>query len=96
LSIILFPLGLWLGHGATEKHCLCGSVLLVMSAELAHSAVEAVVDKSVQNFMNWPAAPRTWFSGGFSANDERLLCWPRAVAAILKIHYVWPATDRRA
>ena len=45
LCVILFPLGLWLGHGALEKALLCGSQLLVLSAELLNSAIEAAVDR---------------------------------------------------
>jgi len=44
LIAILFPLGLWLGHGAVEKILLCGSLLLVPAAELLNAALEAVVD----------------------------------------------------
>jgi len=43
--VILFPLGLWLGHGAIEKILLIGSLLLVLSAELFNSALESIVDK---------------------------------------------------
>lgn len=42
--VIMFPLGLWLGHGAIEKIFLCGSLLLVLSAEMFNSALEAIVD----------------------------------------------------
>lgn len=45
LLVVLFPAGLWLGQGAVEKSILCGSLVLVLSAELLNSAVEAVVDK---------------------------------------------------
>jgi diacylglycerol kinase (ATP) len=50
LFIAMFPLGLWLGHGAIEKALLCGSLVLVLSMELANSAVEAVVDKVSPEF----------------------------------------------
>ncbi len=50
LSVILFPLGLWLGHGAVEKAMLCGSIILVLASELLNSAVEAVVDKVSPEF----------------------------------------------
>ncbi len=50
LFVILFPLGLWLGHGAVEKAVLAGSLLLVLSAELLNSAIEAVVDKCSPEF----------------------------------------------
>lgn len=45
LSVVLFPAGLWFGQGAIEKSLLCGSLLLVLSAELLNSSIEAVVDK---------------------------------------------------
>jgi diacylglycerol kinase (ATP) len=50
LVVILFPLGLWFGHGPIEKALLCGSLILVLSMELANSAVEAVVDKVSPEF----------------------------------------------
>jgi diacylglycerol kinase (ATP) len=50
LCVILFPLGLWLGRTPIEKAILCGSLLLVLSAELLNSAVEAVVDKASPEF----------------------------------------------
>jgi diacylglycerol kinase (ATP) len=45
LFVILFPLGLWLGHGAIEKALLAGSLLPVLSAEMLNSCAEALVDK---------------------------------------------------
>lgn len=50
VGAILLPLGLWLGHGGVEKALLCGSVLLVLSAELLNSAIEAIVDKASPEF----------------------------------------------
>jgi diacylglycerol kinase (ATP) len=50
LFVAMFPLGLWLGQGAIEKALLCGSLFLVLSMELANSAVEAVVDKVSPEF----------------------------------------------
>jgi len=45
LSVVLVPLGLWLGRGGVEKLLLAGTPLLVLSAELLNSGIEAVVDK---------------------------------------------------
>jgi diacylglycerol kinase (ATP) len=42
--VVLAPLGLWLGDGALEKVALVLPIVLVLSAELLNSAVEAVVD----------------------------------------------------
>ncbi|HET6546121.1 MAG TPA: diacylglycerol kinase [Rhodanobacteraceae bacterium] len=49
-SIVLFPVGLWLGASPAEKALLCGSVLLVLSMELLNSALEAIVDKVSPEF----------------------------------------------
>ena len=45
LLVILFPIGLWFGHGAIEKALLAGSLLPVLAAEMLNSAIEVVVDK---------------------------------------------------
>ena len=45
LCVILFPIGLWLGHGAIEKALLAGSLLPVLAAEMLNSGLEAAVDK---------------------------------------------------
>lgn len=50
LCIVLFPLGMWIGKGPLEKSLLCGSLVLVLSAELLNSAIEAVVDKVSPEF----------------------------------------------
>jgi diacylglycerol kinase (ATP) len=50
LCVILFPLGLWLGQDGVEKALLCGSLILVLSAELLNSAIEALVDKVSPEF----------------------------------------------
>ncbi|MEO8777158.1 MAG: diacylglycerol kinase [Rhodanobacter sp.] len=44
LVIVLVPLGLWVGDGGMEKFALILVPLLVISAELFNSAIEAVVD----------------------------------------------------
>ena len=50
LFVIFFPLGLWIGRGPIEKALLTGSLLLVLSAELLNSAIEAIVDKASPEF----------------------------------------------
>ncbi|OGT74521.1 MAG: diacylglycerol kinase [Gammaproteobacteria bacterium RIFCSPLOWO2_12_47_11] len=45
LSIVLVPLGLWLGDNGVERALLVGSILLVMIVELINSGIEAVVDR---------------------------------------------------
>ncbi|MDR2872240.1 MAG: diacylglycerol kinase [Xanthomonadaceae bacterium] len=43
--VVLAPLGLWLGGDAIERIIMVGSMLLVLSAELLNSAIEAVIDR---------------------------------------------------
>ena len=50
LFVVLCPLGLWLGRGGIEKAILAGCLILVLSAELLNSAIEAVVDKASPEF----------------------------------------------
>jgi diacylglycerol kinase (ATP) len=50
LVVILFPLGLWVGRGPIEKAILAGSLILVLSAELLNSAIEAITDKASPEF----------------------------------------------
>jgi diacylglycerol kinase (ATP) len=45
LSIVLLPLGLWLGRNAIERSLLVGSLLIVLIVELLNSGIEAVVDR---------------------------------------------------
>ncbi|MEO7067894.1 MAG: diacylglycerol kinase [Rhodanobacter sp.] len=50
LAIVLVPVGLWLGNDSLEKLALIFPPLLVLSAELLNSAIEAVVDKVSPEF----------------------------------------------
>ncbi len=45
LSLVLAPLGLWLGDTGTERALLVGSLVLVLVVELLNSAIEAAVDR---------------------------------------------------
>jgi Diacylglycerol kinase len=45
LSLVLIPLGLWLGETGLERALLAGSVLLVPIVELLNSGIEAIVDR---------------------------------------------------
>lgn len=44
-SVILIPLGIWLGENGVERALLVGAILLVMIVELINSGIEAVVDR---------------------------------------------------
>ena len=43
--MVLAPLALWLGADGIERALLVGSMLLVLSAELLNSAIEAVIER---------------------------------------------------
>lgn len=45
LSLILVPLGYWLGRSGVERALLAGSALLPLMVELLNAAIEAVVDR---------------------------------------------------
>lgn len=49
-SIVLIPLGLWLGEGGVEKALLAGTCLFVMIVELLNSSIEAAVDRIGHEF----------------------------------------------
>jgi diacylglycerol kinase (ATP) len=45
LLLVLAPAALLLGNGAVERVLLLGSLLLVLSAELLNSAIEALIER---------------------------------------------------
>ena len=45
LTVVLAPLGLWLGQNGVERALLVGPLLLVLAAELINSAIEAVIER---------------------------------------------------
>jgi diacylglycerol kinase (ATP) len=45
LCVPLVPLGLWFGQDGVERAILVGSLLLVLSAELLNSSIEAVIER---------------------------------------------------
>ncbi|SFN17059.1 diacylglycerol kinase [Dokdonella immobilis] len=76
LLVLLFPLGLWLGDGAVEKAVLCGSLILVLSAELLNSAIEAVVDKVSPEFHELAGRAKDMGSAAvFLLMLNVMLCW---------------------
>lgn len=50
LTLVLMPLGVWLGRTGVERSLLIGSILLVLIVELLNSAVEATVDRGGKNW----------------------------------------------
>jgi diacylglycerol kinase (ATP) len=76
LGVFFFPLGLWFGHGAVEKALLCGSILLVLAAELLNSAVEAVVDKASPEFHELAGRAKDMGSAAvFLLMVNVVMCW---------------------
>ena len=45
LSVLVIPMGLWLGRTGVERALLVAPMLLVLIVELLNSAVEATVDR---------------------------------------------------
>ena len=45
LSLVLVPVGIWLGGSGVEKALLAGSVILVLIVELLNTGIEFVVDR---------------------------------------------------
>lgn len=76
LCVILFPLGLWLGQDGVEKALLCGSLILVLSAELLNSAIEALVDKVSPEFHELAGRAKDLGSAAvFVLMLNVMLCW---------------------
>ena len=46
LAIILMPVAVWLGRSPVEAILLFGSLIIVLMVELLNSAIEAVVDRT--------------------------------------------------
>ena len=76
LCVVFFPLGIWIGRGGVEKAMLCGSLLLVLSAEVFNSALEAVVDKASPEFHELAGRAKDMGSAAvFLLMMNVLLCW---------------------
>ncbi len=76
LFVVFFPLGLWFGRGGIEKAILCGSLFLVLSAELLNSAVEAIVDKASPEFHELAGRAKDMGSAAvFLLMVNVMLCW---------------------
>ncbi|HEX7966333.1 MAG TPA: diacylglycerol kinase [Gammaproteobacteria bacterium] len=44
-SLVLVPLGIWLGQGGAEKALLAAAVIQVMIVEMLNTGIEVVVDR---------------------------------------------------
>jgi diacylglycerol kinase (ATP) len=45
LSLVVFPLGLWLGQTGVERALLIAPMFIVLVVELLNSAIEATIDR---------------------------------------------------
>jgi diacylglycerol kinase (ATP) len=76
LLVALTPLAIWLGEGAIERVLLIGSCLLVLSAELLNSAVEAVIERYGPEFHELAGRAKDMGSAAvFVLMMNVLLCW---------------------
>jgi diacylglycerol kinase (ATP) len=76
LAVVLVPLGLWLGDGPLEKIALVLPAVLVLSAELLNSAIEAVVDKVSPEFHELAGRAKDMGSAAvFLLLLLTILCW---------------------
>ncbi len=76
LSVVLFPLGLWLGRSAVEKAMLVGCLVLVLAAEILNSAIEAVVDKTTPEFHELAGRAKDMGSAAvFLLMLNVVMCW---------------------
>jgi diacylglycerol kinase (ATP) len=76
LVLVLGPLGLWLGGNPLERALLVGCLLLVLSAELLNSALEAIVDKVSPEFHEFAGRAKDMGSAAvFVLMLNVVLCW---------------------
>ena len=87
LCVPLVPLGLWLGQNGVERAILVGCLLLVLSAELLNSAIEAVIDRYGPEHHELAGRAKDMGSAAvFVLMMNVLLCWglllgPRLIAS---------------
>ena len=64
LTVVLAPLAWWLGQTPVERILMIGSCLLVMSAELLNSAVEALIERYGDSSRAMCSQAEAAFQGG--------------------------------
>ncbi len=76
LSVPLAPLGFWLGRDGVERALLVGSLLLVLSAELLNSSIEAVIERYGAEHHEMAGRAKDMGSAAvFVLMMNVLLCW---------------------
>ena len=81
LFVVLAPLALWLGADGIERALLVGSMLLVLSAELLNSAIEAVIERYGPEHHELAGRAKDMGSAAvFVLMMNVLLCWALILA----------------
>ena len=81
LFVVLAPLALWLGADGVERALLVGSMVLVLSAELLNSAVEAVIERYGAEHHELAGRAKDMGSAAvFVLMMNVLLCWALILA----------------
>ena len=76
LFVVMGPLGLWLGQNGVERALLVGCLLLVMSAELLNSGIEAVIERYGAEHHEMAGRAKDMGSAAvFVLMMNVLLCW---------------------
>jgi len=76
LFVPLAPLALWLGQNGIERVILIGSMILVLSAELLNSAIEAVIERYGAEHHEMAGRAKDMGSAAvFVLMMNVLLCW---------------------
>ena len=76
LLVVLAPVALWLGQTPVERALMIGSMLLVLSMELANSAIEAVIERYGSEFHELAGRAKDMGSAAvFVLMMNVLVCW---------------------
>ena len=76
IFVVAAPLALWLGRSGLERAILLGSLLLVLTAELLNSAIEAVVDRIGNEFHELAGRAKDMGSAAvFLCMLNAIACW---------------------
>jgi len=76
LFVPLAPLAFWLGQNGIERVILIGSMILVLSAELLNSAIEAVIERYGAEHHEMAGRAKDMGSAAvFVLMMNVLLCW---------------------
>ncbi len=88
LCVPLVPLGLWLGQTGVERALLVGGLLLVLSAELLNSAIEAVIERYGAEYHEMAGRAKDMGSAAvFVLMMNVLLCWGLLLVPRWLAHY---------